>query len=177
MGQSAAASSGWKCEDSGAGSARPAPPPPARARASRPQVSNSTLAAVKIPGGGPAVSTLPTALFVIAAAASVLPGAISMKRFGRRPVVLAAAALGLAGAGLEVLSLFRAGFPLLVLGALLQVCAARGGLWAQSRVGAARSRHAPLATPVRRASSGRRARSAPCRGPRRRRGRGEAALP
>ncbi|KAI8463562.1 MAG: hypothetical protein J3K34DRAFT_526882, partial [Monoraphidium minutum] len=84
------------------------------------QVSNTSLAAGTLPGGGPAVATLPVALFIIAAAAAVLPCAAAMRRFGRRPVVLGAAALGLVGACLELLALYRVGFPLLVVGALLQ---------------------------------------------------------
>jgi hypothetical protein len=84
-------------------------------------VSNTSLAAASIQGGGgPAVATVPVALFVITAAASVLPGAAAMRAAGRRPVVLGAIALGLAGACLELLAVYRAGFPLLAVGAAMQ---------------------------------------------------------
>lgn len=89
-----------------------------------PQVSNTSIAAGTIAGGGRALQTVPVALFIIAAAATVLPGAFAMRAFGRQPVVLFAGCLGLLGACLNLLSLYRGGFGLLVVGSMLQV---RGG--------------------------------------------------
>jgi hypothetical protein len=121
---------GGRCE-LGAG-ARPLPllpsprcPAPPRAAPHQqhpaPQISNTSIAAGSIPGGGPSLQTVPVAVFTIAAAASVLPLALVMRAWGRRPVVFAAGALGLVGAGLELLAMRRGGFALLTVGALLQV--------------------------------------------------------
>jgi len=103
------------------------PPPLSNPHPQNTQISNTSIAATTIPGGGPALATIPVALFIIAAAATVLPGAFAMRAFGRQPVVLAAAGLGLVGACLELLALYYGGFGVLNAGALLQVCS--GYVW------------------------------------------------
>ena len=50
-----------------------------------------------------------------------MPGTLAMKRWGRRPVFLAAACLALVGAGLQLAALYKGSYGLLLVGAALQV--------------------------------------------------------
>jgi hypothetical protein len=69
-------------------------------------------------------------VFTVAAAATVLPAAVAMRTWGRKPVVLFCVCLGITGACLELLALHSGGFGLLTLGALLQAGFSGRCLWA-----------------------------------------------